>query len=204
MCLGPLAAGRTYTTDQFTPTLSYAVPAAGWQNFEDTPGNFLLVPPGNDLPGVNAGTADFVGVYTAVSASRFSDLPSCSTSLVPRVSGTAKALAEWIGRRPGLRASKPTPVTVGGLTGVMTDVRARPGARLPTCVDNGTRVTVALLISGVSPSGLDHGIIAGMTMRLYLLDTGSQVLAIELDDIDEAPGNLASLVAAVKALRFHT
>jgi hypothetical protein len=40
-CLGPLAAG-TYTTRMFDPAITYPVPA-GWRNYEDTPGNFLLV-----------------------------------------------------------------------------------------------------------------------------------------------------------------
>ena len=50
-CLGELAPG-TYTTVVFTPTLTYTVPS-GWSNFEDTPGNFLLVPTRGSLPGVN-------------------------------------------------------------------------------------------------------------------------------------------------------
>ena len=65
-CLGKLKAG-THKTVVFRPTLTYTVPA-GWTNFEDTPGNFLLVPARGALPGVNAGTSDFIGVYTSVAA----------------------------------------------------------------------------------------------------------------------------------------
>jgi hypothetical protein len=53
----------TYDTVLFQPSLAYTV-AAGWANFEDEPGNFLLVPPNGDLGGANAGTSDFIGVYT--------------------------------------------------------------------------------------------------------------------------------------------
>src|SRR5262245_64709633 len=42
-CLGRLDAG-TYSTVQFQPSLTYTVPA-GWGNYEDMAGNFLLVPP---------------------------------------------------------------------------------------------------------------------------------------------------------------
>jgi hypothetical protein len=35
------------------------------ESTEDLPGNFLLVPPGSTLDGVNAGTSDDVGVYQA-------------------------------------------------------------------------------------------------------------------------------------------
>jgi hypothetical protein len=56
--LGALTAG-TYKTRVFHPAISYTVPD-GWKNFEDTPGNFLLVPPDGNLPGVNGGTSDLV------------------------------------------------------------------------------------------------------------------------------------------------
>lgn len=65
-CLGALQSG-TYTTTVFQPQLTYTVPA-GWSNLEDTPGNFLLVPPHFTLAGVNAGTSDFIGIYTSVAA----------------------------------------------------------------------------------------------------------------------------------------
>jgi hypothetical protein len=49
-CLGPIAAG-TYSTVVFGPTITYTVPA-GWANYEDLPGNFLLIPPGGDFAGI--------------------------------------------------------------------------------------------------------------------------------------------------------
>src|SRR6266550_6198677 len=50
-CLGPVEAG-TYSTVEFRPQITYRVPS-GWANYEDLPGNFLLVPPGGNLPGVD-------------------------------------------------------------------------------------------------------------------------------------------------------
>src|SRR6185503_15929559 len=44
-CLGPIPVG-TYTTVQFQPTITYAVPGGGWFNSEDLPGLFTLIPPG--------------------------------------------------------------------------------------------------------------------------------------------------------------
>ena len=55
-CLGSLQAG-TYQTSSFHPPLSYTVPA-GWDNEEDLPGNFLVLPPGSTIGGVNLGTSD--------------------------------------------------------------------------------------------------------------------------------------------------
>ena len=202
VCLGPLAGGQTYTTVEFRPDLTYSVSGDGWRNYEDTPGNFLLVPPGNDLPGVNAGTSDFLGVYTSITASRFIDLPSCATSPLSGVARTPRAIASWMQRQTVLQVTKPAAVSVGGLSGLLTDVRTKPGAKLPTCVDSGTRVTVFVLFSGLDPSSLDHGVIADMTMRLYLLRYDDGVLVIELDDIDGAPGTLQSLSSVAENLEF--
>jgi hypothetical protein len=201
-CVGSLATGDTHTTVAFVPAISYSAPRAGWSNYEDTAGNFLLVPPGNDLPGVNAGTSDFIGVYRAIAPSRFDQLPTCSAALVPKMAPTPDAMMKWLGGQSALTVRPPSHVTVGGLRGLVTDVRTKPGARLPTCREGGDSVTVFLLFSGVPPSSLDHGVIAGMTMRLYLLSYHGQVLAVEIDDLDRAPGTLADYSAVVERLKF--
>src|SRR5580765_9003049 len=58
-CLGPMAAGQ-HTTTRFQPQLTYTVPS-GWSNLEDYVGNYLLVPPGVTLAGLQAETSDFIG-----------------------------------------------------------------------------------------------------------------------------------------------
>ena len=85
----------------------------------------------------------------------------------------------------------------------MTDVRVEKGAKLPSCSDGGNTVSVFVLISGRTPSALDHGVIDGMTMRLYLLAYNSGTLCIELDDIDAAPARLASLSKVAEGITFH-
>jgi len=204
LCLGPLQAGTSYTTQTFTPALTYQVTEAHWRNDEDTSGNFLLVPPGNDLPGVNAGTSDFIGVYTSITPSRFTSLRGCTAEPVPHIPTTPTAMAAWLSGQHVIAVSRPVPVAVGGLTGLEVDVRARPGAHLPTCHVNGDTFSVALLFSGVAPSSLDHGVIRGMTMRLYLLSFHHGILAIELDDIDQAPGTVADLSRVAEGFRFST
>jgi hypothetical protein len=64
--LGALSAG-TYSSSVFQPAITYRVPA-GWGNFEDLPGNLLLIPPGGKLSGVDPGTSDYVGVYPRIEA----------------------------------------------------------------------------------------------------------------------------------------
>ncbi len=46
---------------------------AGWANYEDLYGNFLLVPRRGTLKGVNADTGDFIGVFRSAPAAATCD-----------------------------------------------------------------------------------------------------------------------------------
>lgn len=182
VCLGVLSAG-TYTTQIFTPEITYTVPN-GWQNFEDTPGNFLLVAPGYDLRGVNEGGSDYIGIYTSIAAAN----RLCSTeaevqSDQPGVARTSSAIADEFMQRPGLATTPSTPVSVGGLSGVVLDITLTDGWT-GTCFYAPGGLPVVPMFRGpaVSPSSLDHGMGLGLTMRLYLLDRPGGTLAIEVDD----------------------
>ena len=201
LCLGALTAGKSYTTQVMSPTITYSVPVNGWFNYEDTSGNFLLVPPGSDLPGVNAGTSDFIGVYTSIGASRFTDPPECpDVEFVPAVPTTPAAMAAWMAAQVQLKVTKPRAASVGGLDGLMLDVRlADPEPEVCSAPD---LASVFLLFSGYSPSSLDHGVIPAMTMRLILLKNGDDLTVIEIDDIDAAPATLASMTTVAKDFVF--
>jgi hypothetical protein len=175
-CLGPLPAG-TYTTVQFQPPITYTVPAGGWSNFEDHLGNFLLVPPGFDLAGVDTGGSDYIGIYASVLAANV----DCTESEQPNVGRTAAALAAEFAQRPGLTTTTPTPVSVGGLQGLVLDIRLADGWT-QTCFYSGGSPVVPL-IRGVRPSDLDSPIGPAFIMRLYLLDRSGSTLAIELGDL---------------------
>jgi hypothetical protein len=195
-CLGPIAAG-TYTTTVFSPALTYTVPA-GWKNFEDTPGNFLLVPARGNLPGVNAGTSDFIGVYTSVAAEK----TACAENVpVFGVASKPAAMARWIRRNPGLHATAPRAVTIGHLHGVVLDITQTPGAGVNCGAATGGTRYVAVMM-GLAPSGLDHGMIPGLRMRLYLLSYGGGALAIEVDDVRGGGAHIGEYSAVVKRFRF--
>jgi hypothetical protein len=168
-----LEAGE-YTTTQFQPTLTYSVPAE-WDNEEDLTGNFLLVPPGGDLAGVDAGTSDYIGVYTAVKASGGCDGP-------PNTGSSPQQTAAAIRQDPDLTVERPQPIEVGGLRGLVMDIKPAesPSESCPPFGDNGHAVP---LILGIPPSSLDHAIVDGLTMRLYLLAYDGGSLAIEVDDL---------------------
>jgi hypothetical protein len=193
-CLGPLPAG-TYTTVRFQPPITYTVPAGGWSNFEDLPGNFLLVPPGFDLAGVDPGGSEYIGIYASVLAANI----DCTESEQPNVDRTAAALAAEFSLRPGLTTTTPTPVSVGGLQGMVLDIRLADDWT-QTCPYSGGN-SVMPLIRGVPPSDLDHPIGPGVVVRLYLLDRSGSTLAIELDDLSGGT-HLDGYSAVVDELHF--
>jgi hypothetical protein len=180
----------------FSPTLTYTVPA-GWSNFEDTPGNFLLVPRRGSLAGVNPGTSDYIGVYTSVAAEK----TACASNvLAPGVPKTPVGIAKWIGTHPGLLSTPPVKVEIGHLHGVVVDIAEAKGAGLKCVGIPGPRYVAVM--TGLNPSGLDHGVIPGLRLRLYLLSFGGGTLAIEVDDVPGGGSHLAEYSALIKHFQF--
>lgn len=193
-CLGPIASG-TYTTRIFLhPPITYSVPA-GWSNFEDTPGNFLLVPPGGDLAGIDAGTSDYVGIYSTVAAPN-----GCESGTLPGVGSTAAEMAEWLAGNPGLVVSRRENVEIGGLSGFSLDLQMTPGWTQSCSYSNG-RPLVPLLI-GVDRSALEHAVVDRGKTRVYLLDNDGGALAVEVYDVDDDGRDLDTYSAVVEDMSF--
>ena len=171
-CLGKLEAG-TYSTKIFIPDLTYTVPDQ-WHNWEDTPGNFLLVPPDNTLDGVNAGTSDFIGVYTHIAASTY----ECDQQADTTVESSPKDIADFFTTAQALVSTSPTRVSVGGLSGYSVDVHQADGEGLQC-----DQWFLAPTFVGLSPSSLTHSTLPGMVVRHYLLDYNGGTLAIEVVDL---------------------
>jgi hypothetical protein len=191
-CLGGLTAGR-YHTSVFVPQITYSVPDR-WQNFEDTPGNFLLTPPAFDLEGVDAGTSDFIGVYGSVAAPA-----GCDPGYAAGVPISVPGMASWLMTNPAFEAPRPRQTTVGGLSGVVVDLRMAADWQTACPYSNGR--PVAPMIVGVGRSGLDHNVMGGQATRLYLLDHGGEVLAIEVVDVKDA-GHLDAYSHVVDTMEF--
>ena len=159
VCLGPLEAG-TYTTRAFKTPLTYTVPD-GWANYEDLPGNFLLIPPSGSNEGVDAGTSDYIGVYDGVAPASgdCQERPQADVALTP------DAMAAWHASHPGLVVEGPEPVTIGGLDGVVLDLAMAEGdiglCRFP---DFDGRIVPVLI--GAGPAELSHVLLETFTMRL--------------------------------------
>jgi len=193
-CRGNLDAG-TYQTTRFIPRLTYTVPA-GWMNFEDTGGNFSLVPPGGDWPGVNAGTSDYIGVYTKVSA----EAKGCTPEVVePGVGSAPQDIARWVAEQKGLIVTAPTPAAVGGLSGVVVTVKLAPGGG-QLCP--GDASPYFPILTGQPPTGLDNGVSGKIVLRLYLLAFGGGTLAIEINDVASGGAQLSAYEAVVQTFKF--
>jgi hypothetical protein len=192
-CLGPLVAG-TYQTSIFAPQITYVV-GDGWANYEDLPGNFLLVPPGNDLAGVNAGTSDYIGIYSSIAVAD----AGCVEQGAPGVGTTPSDIAAELTGRLGLTTTPPEPVSVGDLEGVVFDIRLADDWSdvCPFAPD----LPLVPLIIGVPPSGLLHVMIPELTLRLYLLDRSGSTLAIEVNDLSGGE-NLNGYSAIIDQITF--
>jgi hypothetical protein len=194
-----LAAVGTHTTDAFIPGLTYTMPAGGWRNLTDQKGEVFFLPPGQDVALIGPGGADYIGVYTSVRAeNRNCSNEEEASSDEPGVGRTPEALAAEFQARPGLATTTPTAVTIGGLSGLVMDLRLAPGwtGRCFYAPDPAVQ-----LLGGVDPSAFEHGIITGLTMRLYLLARGDSSLAIEIDDYADG-ANLDAYSAIVDQFVF--
>ena len=117
-CLGEVAAG-THTTRSFKPALTYTIPV-GWTNFNDSTGNFGFVPPGGDWKAVDAGKSDYLGVFQRIAPTA----TLCGNAAAPVRS--AAAYVRWLVNDPALSVTGRRPVTVGGLSGYVVDLRVEP------------------------------------------------------------------------------
>ena len=196
-CLGLLSLG-TYTTKVFTPSITYTV-TDGWGNWEDLPGNFLLVPPGEELAGVNGDVSDFIGIYHGVAAAA----ADCQEAPEPGVGSSAQALADWFSNHPGLDASEPVPVVIGGLSGLVLDVTIAADWT-GSCSFAQARERLVPLIVGTGPARLHRILNASFTTRLYLLDLVDGNIVIEVVDHPEVDLGLDDYAVIVESIKFAT
>lgn len=175
VCLGGLSAG-TYKTQGFDPALTYVVPD-GWSNMEDLSGNFLLLPPGRSIEGVDAGTADYLGVYSGATVSA----ADCSPRPMPGIGMQPRAIVDALRRRPGLDVTEPREVSVGGLTGFTINIETAKGAKAGCTLPDGN--SIIPLIIGTGPADFEHAQVRNLKTRLYVLANGDSNVVVEVSDV---------------------
>jgi len=206
-CLGTVPAGSYASTfldlrdaSANVPTwgaygqLHYTVPA-GWANSEDYPDNYTLMPAADyaGAPGAPNSTISY-GIYLFPRPAAQADNASCANALAPGVAQTPAALAAWVASRPGVIATKPTAITIGGDSGFMLDVRLAP-TRTKKCAGDSFPSQLLLVEASAGPDSWNWAIGGTEQMRIILLAIGGgKTVAIFVDD-SSSPSRFTDLVA---------
>jgi hypothetical protein len=194
-CLGPLKSG-TYRTRVFEPAIRYTVPDA-WVNAEDLPGNFLLYREDDPQDGLVGGS--YIGIYTDIRAPH-----RCEEAWAEGVGHTPAELAEWYVDHPGLAASRPRSIEVGGLRGLMVDVPLAEDWRGRCPWSQGKPVVPVIIGSGVSH--LHHVSLRELDVRLVLLEWKDTNVTIEITSVKEQHSQaefLAMVDPIIESLHFR-
>jgi serine/threonine-protein kinase len=194
-CLGEIAPG-IHSTRTFTPGLSYTVPSLGWTNAADNTGQVGLIPPGGDYSSVDTGGSDYIDVFTSIATGNGRCGDGHGTIHTP------EGFVGWLKKQPGFAPFTAKPVTIGGLSGVVVDLRFRHGF-MKTCPWSG-HFPAQQVLTGLppSPNNLNHSLPPGhAVMRLYLMHYKHGTLAIEIDDVRD-DSRLAIYTKLVESFRF--
>lgn len=137
-CAGPLAPGR-HATANFSPAFTFDVPE-GWENTQDRARTYRLMPRG--------------GTFTFDLLSQVAIPEQNSACSAERKAGAGNSVTDWVTfltEHPGLSASTPERVTVGGREG--TRVTFRVAVDWPqTCPRSVLNAVVTMTDSGSPPS----------------------------------------------------
>jgi len=209
LCLGDLEAGAHHSV-AFNPyveptawrfkfgALTYTVPD-GWANPEDCFGCYVLA---------KQGAPENTGIYLFDDVvAHLQGASMCQALNEPGVGRTASDLATWLTTLPGLVATAPAPVTVGGLSGFSVDLTVAPAWSQECPFSNGQ--PMVSLWSAAEPAdtdGFDWGIGAGARMRVILLDIGDgRALLIDIEAATKADFDalLPDAMAVIESFQFH-
>lgn len=180
-CLGPLAAGRHSTSRIVTP-FTFEVPE-GWSRVQEKPGYLALERPGET--GIVFISADPVAV----------DQELCSSKADASVGTSAEDLVGWLTGHPGLTATEPAIVSLGGLSGWTLEAEMRDGWDPFPCP---LRVNLFSHDGTAVEDDMWWQIDAAERMRLTILDAGDHVVMIDVEadkaDFDAVVAEAAPVV----------
>jgi hypothetical protein len=159
--------------------LTFSTPA-GWGNPEDFLTGFQLRAPGS-------GQEDGIWLWSDVVV--VSEDDPCSDTPDPSVGDTAEAITNWLAEAPGLVASTPIAVSVGGLEGWRVDISMDP-SWTQVCPFSEGKPFRGLFADHAVGDGFQWGLLADGHSRFYLLDLGDgRALLIDIGGATEASFN---------------
>jgi hypothetical protein len=154
-----------------------------------------FVPPGGDWTAVDRGQSDYIDVVTRVANAREGCADGHGNARTP------EGIVRWLRHEPGIAPITPRPVTIGGLSGVVVDIRMRSDWTTTCPWSQGFPAQQVFTGLAPSPAKLNHAAYPGRAvMRLYLLQYKRGTLAIEIEDVGDE--KLAAYSAVVKTFRF--
>ncbi|HLX34118.1 MAG TPA: hypothetical protein VKR30_02630 [Candidatus Limnocylindrales bacterium] len=202
LCLGAMPAGTYVSTFLDLRDASAAVPnwgaygqlrytvPAGWANSADFPETYNLVPAADYAGPV--GVPDGSAYHTIFVYPRPAATASCANQVDSGVGQTPAALAAWVAGRPGVVATRPASIMIGGEPGLMLDLHLAPSWTTRTCP--GDPFPTALLLVGAGGEW-NWGLGGTEHQRLILLDIGGgRTVAIFIDD-NSTPSRFGQLIA---------
>ena len=158
----PCTAGQ-HGSVRLEPALTYTVPD-GWFAVGDDPTEYVL-------KFASATSDDGLFIFREpVAHSQRADCPEAAVD--PSVGRSPKDLTSWIAALPGLTATTPTAVKVGGLSGFELTVAVAP-RWTHACPYSDGDPFVPLITSDLPRSDLDWGVGGTARMRIYVLDAGA-------------------------------
>ena len=114
----------TYTSSRFSPRTTVDVPPIWVVAADET--SALTISPLVIEEGASPVPTEVAGIYLFHDARAASQDPACTSKPDGTVKSDARSLADWVSVRPGLTATKPSAVTIGGLSGWEVDAQIAP------------------------------------------------------------------------------
>jgi hypothetical protein len=185
--------------------LSYGVPE-GWTVIEDQPASFLLqhVP---DQPAGEVSAVTLVGLFAQPRiAADFESGASCGSIVeAPGVGRGVEDIVAAIIARPGLVATSPAAVTIGGYEGQMIDLHLEPSWTGGSGWRPDRRNADPPCGIGAGPAA---GIGAGHTLRVILLDSPTagppdRRLRAETSQTTLFEDQVAAVMPIIETFQFH-
>ena len=172
--VGRLAPGA-HTSRAFTYPITYTVPA-GWYNGEDYPADLALSI--EAIPGIGVITI-WGAVYVA------SQDAACTESPDPGRGHKAADFIDLLTTHPGIVASRPAAVTIGGLKGSLVDIALAPSWKTACPYSEGQPFVPYATDSMPGPPGFHWGIQGAGRARVIFLDAkDGETIFIVIDSVD--------------------
>ena len=204
VCLGPLEVGDHVSVgfNPFVPIdrwtfsygrLGYTVPA-GWSNEEEDRALYVLA---------RQDRGEDASIWLLSEVAAHDQAPDCSDNVAAAgVGRTEAALATWLTTVPGLKATTATPVTLGGLTGVTTDLSVDPAW---TRVCPGGSEPAVKVFADANRNEHDVEVDASAPLRVFLFDLGDgRTLLVFIHAVDRATwdGLVNDAMPIIQSFRF--